>query len=433
MLEFIQPYLYSYLTILVFFFFLHKALLNKILVTGLIDITYLYNLSLSASVAYMTIWFMNSNLTAENSLFFFSQYFMFMMGLAVVGLYSRNLTDGIKNRLAVINRKMTSQVNNHKFKLFFIVVYLPVIIYKFIFGYLLIYNYGDAGARVTLAKQIRVIDTFFGSIEVVVVMLLVLAIVYSKKRLKYIYFAMYMIAVFLSGSRGAIVNIFLILYFFLYLTASKKKKLIAMAGLAISPLLVLAAQAIFIGELDFTRILHRVVASADVYPLAFGTNAYEKLIGEYSSFRYMLHPFTSIVGVRAYEYPVGSMLTGAAGYSVSAGGPNPQLPILNLVLWGKNFVAINLAAFLFGILMYTSMYWGIKGFFFSQFNLIIRSILFYVLFFSGFIIFFDFGYYQQYLIKGFAAIIGTWLFFKGFMVLSRTTQKYILKKVSKLI
>jgi hypothetical protein len=74
----------------------------------------------------------------------------------------------------------------------------------------------------------------------------------------------------------------------------------------------------------------RAWLSGDVYLLAYQLNGLDAVRGNYdvSFLPYMLHPLTSLIGVRAYDKPLGAMISSAVSNQDVLTGPNPQLPVV---------------------------------------------------------------------------------------------------------
>lgn len=85
------------------------------------------------------------------------------------------------------------------------------------------------------------------------------------------------------------------------------------------------------------RLFNRFFASGDIFYYSFVYNNYQNLFGEYNFWAYLFHPFTSLVGIRGYEWPIGSLLYAQPGMEIQGFGPNPQLPMTALILLQGNF------------------------------------------------------------------------------------------------
>jgi len=98
-------------------------------------------------------------------------------------------------------------------------------------------------------------------------------------------------------------------------------------------------------------IANRFWLYGDVYVYAYKLDALAMIRGDYKVpfFAYMLHPITSLVGVRAYEKPLGAMLMSQVEQRDVLTGPNPQLPVL-LDFFFPNQLALSVTiAFCIGL------------------------------------------------------------------------------------
>lgn len=100
----------------------------------------------------------------------------------------------------------------------------------------------------------------------------------------------------------------------------------------------------------FDLIVYRFMMFGDVYIYAYAEGALESLRSHYdvSFLRYVIHPFTAIVGFRAYDKPLGSMLSSEVSGQDLLTGPNPQLPVILDFFFSGNYIIQFLFAFLAG-------------------------------------------------------------------------------------
>jgi len=91
----------------------------------------------------------------------------------------------------------------------------------------------------------------------------------------------------------------------------------------------------------------------DVYIYAYKLDALALIRGEYkvSFLSYMLHPITSLVGIRGYEKPLGSMIMSQVLQADVLGGPNPQLPVLFDFFFPNQFLVSVAIALLIGVMV----------------------------------------------------------------------------------
>lgn len=103
----------------------------------------------------------------------------------------------------------------------------------------------------------------------------------------------------------------------------------------------------------FLLLGYRLWLSGDAYIYAYQLHGLEGLRGHYdvSFIPYMLHPITALVGVRAYERPLGAALSSQImGQNVFT-GPNPQLPVLLDFFFPESLLAAAAVAFVIGYLV----------------------------------------------------------------------------------
>lgn len=77
-------------------------------------------------------------------------------------------------------------------------------------------------------------------------------------------------------------------------------------------------------------LINRVWMSGETYIYAYQRSGMAALRGSYdvSFFAYLLHPLTSLVGIRGYDMPLGAALFSEVVGGDVVGGPNPILPVL---------------------------------------------------------------------------------------------------------
>lgn len=94
----------------------------------------------------------------------------------------------------------------------------------------------------------------------------------------------------------------------------------------------------------------RLWLSGDVYIYAYQLDALSFIRGHYpvTFLSYVFHPITSLVGVRGYEKPLGSMIASYITRSDVLTGPNPQLPILLDFFFPNEWLLSGAIAFIIG-------------------------------------------------------------------------------------
>jgi hypothetical protein len=126
--------------------------------------------------------------------------------------------------------------------------------------------------------------------------------------------------------------------------------LLIMAGVAVMGAIAYKTSNLATAFLLFTN---RLWMSGDVYILAYQRDALEAVRANYpvSFLSYVMHPITSLVGVRGYEKPLGAMLASEFMQDDVLTGPNPQLPVLLDYFFPESYGAILPLAFVTGFLV----------------------------------------------------------------------------------
>jgi hypothetical protein len=103
----------------------------------------------------------------------------------------------------------------------------------------------------------------------------------------------------------------------------------------------------------FLLITNRFWMSGDVYIYAYQANGLDAVRDNYpvSFLAYMMHPITSLVGMRAYDKPLGSMLASQVMRADLFTGPNPQLPVVIDYFFPGQLGAALVVAFAVGFLV----------------------------------------------------------------------------------
>lgn len=104
----------------------------------------------------------------------------------------------------------------------------------------------------------------------------------------------------------------------------------------------------------FLLLGYRLWLSGDIYIYAYQLHGLAGLRGHYdvSFIPYMLHPITSLVGVRAYDRPLGAALSSQTHGMDVFTGPNPNLPVLLDFFFPESILAAAAVAFIIGYLVF---------------------------------------------------------------------------------
>ncbi|HVW70789.1 MAG TPA: hypothetical protein VHB68_17545 [Steroidobacteraceae bacterium] len=103
----------------------------------------------------------------------------------------------------------------------------------------------------------------------------------------------------------------------------------------------------------FLLFTNRLWMSGDVYIFAYQREGLASVHANYpvSFTAYVLHPLTSLVGIRGYEKPLGSMLASEVMRDDVLTGPNPQLPVVLDYFFSEDYGAILPLALVTGLLV----------------------------------------------------------------------------------
>jgi hypothetical protein len=154
----------------------------------------------------------------------------------------------------------------------------------------------------------------FAQVVTALGVLVVLSVPFSGKSVLVPILYFYGLRVFASGHRPSLRSIVVM--------AS-----LTMVGVAVMGIIAYHADGVM-GVL--VLIGSRFWASGDVYLLAYQSHALDAIRNYYhpTFLGYMLHPITALFGVRAYDRPLGGMLSSEVLGTDVLTGPNPQLPVV---------------------------------------------------------------------------------------------------------
>lgn len=246
------------------------------------------------------------------------------------------------------------------FRVTFLIAGAVLVIYKGMFGYMLL-SYPSGDYRLLLAKLWRPLDILLGGIEMSWLVLVLVILFLGKGRWsEWVLGLTYVVTSFFSGSKGGLLGVLLLVVLIYVMFVGRRIPLkFQLAALMIGGLSVVLIKSFWSRRWDFWGALDRLVASGDVYLISFFLGNYQDVVGRYHPLEYIFHPFSAIFGVRAYAYPVGSMLGASIpGRTPSVFGPNPQLPILLPVLLGPESLLSLPVAMLLGVAVPCFMWFG---------------------------------------------------------------------------
>lgn len=284
-----------------------------------------------------------------------------------------------------------------------------------IFSILLLSQGSISDDRIIIAKSLRGPDLIRQGASVLFCYISLLSFMVRKNKLSIVFLIISIAVSFFSGSKG-----FLIPYSIAYFTLNKllypekkeiNKNIIIICLILLSSSLV----KVFWGSsliVAFGEIINRLFSSGDVYYYAYHLTDKSKLFNDYSFFSYLLHPFSSLISIKGYNYPIGANLFGRVTGDYSGYGPNANLPIVLIILLKGNVFFSTLISFLFGSFVCFSRICGLKILTRCTTPPFWRISIFIVLFVLTPDIFVDIGMFQQSFIAIFAIVIFLSIFYE---------------------
>jgi hypothetical protein len=353
------------------------------------------------SISFSTVLFLYDTGHIESKVFFniLIFYFIFIFAYAVFSfLVSKG--DNLNYYNSAI-KKIDYQVLYVLFVISFAVSSMYII--------LLWSSYSTGDERLLLNREIRglsLINTLFSFWVVVLA-----SLIYAQKKQFFILMILVITIslAFFSGSKGGALGLLLwAIYFYSNFNRISLARLFLMI---FSIIVVLMLPTWWMYGSDFLKIiLYRLSMSGDVYTLSFISGDYTQLIDMYEPIGYFLHPFTSLVGIRGYDFPFGAELVGTAGRAVNGTGPNPHLPMLAITFWPNSFLASFLCALFFAFVFLFFVFIAFKFYNTLFFPLYLRIYIFSSLLLSAFTIFIDIGMSQFFIVLNLIAFL-VFLFF----------------------
>lgn len=265
-----------------------------------------------------------------------------------------------------------------------IIFYISLVI-NIVYISLLWGNYNSGSDRFILNRNMRELMLFNTLFSIWA--LYMSSVIYSKiKEKTFLYYAFILIILSaFMGSRGAAIQGFLIFLFF-YLQCNKiKKKYFILLIIIFICLVILPTQFMYGNALEM--ILNRVFLSADIYLWSFVVGDYKPFIDYYDPISYILHPFSSLIGIRGYEYGFGAQILETANLIVDGTGPNDQMPMLGLIFYNDCLLCIAIFTIIFSSLMMFTIIFVFYLFSRIHISLSLRVLVFSFLYYSSISIF----------------------------------------------
>ena len=369
MIEFVSQYIWQYFIFMIATFFLLRFLSYKLLTTEF-DILALTTLNVALSTSLLFVFYILDLVSIsdlyEIGFLYLSVYF---------GIYLSSLIWRKKLKFYINNDQKESlivrlyNVDTLAEKNLLILGWLLIFITMF-FGIILLTQGEFSDERIVFAKSYRWLNILLTGCQTIFIPYSIGYYLVKRNKTIGIMILLNLMVSFLSGSKGfaiAYVVNFLIMSSFIDRKKSlfKKVKISYIFGLIIS-LISPTFLIMFWTKNSFAEatqiFLSRIYSSGDIFYYSFIVGDYRELFGNYNFFSYLLHPFTSIFGIRGYEWPIGAELFGMLNNQVeiSGYGPNPHIPILSLVLLNGNLLFSVFFCFLNGVFISWSRVFSVK-------------------------------------------------------------------------
>jgi hypothetical protein len=234
--------------------------------------------------------------------------------------------------------------------------------------------YTDGNERLIFNRDFRalsLLNTLFSTWSITIS-----SVIYAKYKSKIflLYTGIGIFFLLFMGSKGlSLVGIFIFLFFYMQFHEINIKYK-AFIGLIVFCAVFIPTQIMYGNALEI--ISNRIMLSGDIYLYSFVIGDYEKLINKYEVFSYILHPYTSLIGIRGYDFPLGAEIVSTANAPVLGLGPQDHITILALTF----FHGCNICIFIFTICICISltliMLLNFYIFSMTKIHITVRSVIF---------------------------------------------------------
>lgn len=289
--------------------------------------------------------------------------------------------------------KLSNYMNISKFDIQItkIIFYISLIIGLF-YILLLWTNYGSGDERFILNKNMRglmLLNSLFS-----IWALYMSSVIYSKTKEKtFLYYAIVLILLssFMGAKSAAILALLVFLFFYVQCNKINIKYLFLIVIVGISLLFI---PVYFMYGNPIEKILIRIFWSADIYIWSFKLGDYKQFIDYYDPISYILHPYSSLFGIRGYEYNFGAQILESANLKVSGMGPQDHMPMLGLIFFNDCLLCIIVFTFIFSFLMLFTIVFVFYFFSKTNINLSFRVMIFSLLYTTSFNMFLSINIYS---------------------------------------
>lgn len=265
------------------------------------------------------------------------------------------------------------------------IVFYISLIFSTIYIFFLWGNYSSGSDRFILNRNMRELMLFNTLFSIWA--LSMSSVIYSKtKEKRFLYYAIIIIilSAFMGARSASLFNSFIFLFFYLQCnTISKRNYFI----LLIILIFILIIPTYFMYDNVFEMLINRIFLSADIYLWSFVTGDYRPFINYYDPIAYILHPFSSLIGIRGYEYGFGAKILETANLVVDGTGPNDQMPMLGLIFYNDCLLCIAIFTIFFSLIMMFTIVFIFYFFSKKHIDLSLRVLIFSLLYSSSINIF----------------------------------------------
>jgi len=238
--------------------------------------------------------------------------------------------------------------------------------------------YSDGNERLNFNRDFRALSLFTSLFSFWAISLC--SAIYSKTKIKeyFLYVLISLILIAFMGSKG-LMFLGILIFIFLYLQCNSLNLIYLLVAIFIIFLSVFIPTQIMYGNaLDI--LIDRVFMSGDIYIYSFVLGDYKDLIGYYEPLSYFTHPYSSLFGVRGYDFPLGSKILETANIGVSGAGPQDHMTILAITLFSDSYIEMLLFTLFICFIIIFFMKFSFYIFSLTKFCLSIRIIVFILLY-----------------------------------------------------
>jgi hypothetical protein len=425
MYSFIEEYIPILVFIFILTFLIFRHLTERIRISEF-DSLGIINITVTFSVVLLFSFFLGEYINLQQLIQILTLIFSFYFGIYLVSMYFKpSLKRGRRKEVL----ELFAYDNLKNINLVMMLVFNSLI--GVLFAILLLKNYSSPGERLLVAKSYRAIDIIRIGISSVLPYYAVGLYLLTKKKIYLAVIFLLTVIGFFSGSRGFLLQ-YIVTYFTLDGLINGKRDIkfyIRRSYLFFIFITSAVLVKIFWGATTqeaLMDILDRILASGDIYYFSFIIGDYTQLFGEYNLISYILHPFTSIIGIRGYEFPIGALILSTAGLEVVGVGPNPHLPIVSLILSNGVYLFSLFFSFLVGCFVCISRIVAINFIAKRKIPPYWRIAFFSVFFDSVSSLYADIGYFEFVLIGTFVVTVIFSIFYEFILGLRYKRRKPIL-------